>query len=664
MIEFKEINIVSEVSLALNITPAQVKAVLDLTADGCTIPFIARYRKEATNFLNEIQIAEIIDFSEKLSALDKRKRAVLKSLSETGNYTDKLALLVVNADSMTTLEEIYAPFKPNRKTKADKALSAGFLPFAEYIIDKNPPFGKIFEEAAKLVCDSFPDADSVLDGTKEIIAQKIADNTDIRQLVRKSLENGKVVSKVKRGKSESGTVYSDYFDFCENLQKIAPHRVMAINRGENEGFLKISIQPDKSGDDLKNTITRLFFNKHSEFFDECSVHSLQSLILPEIEKEALNKIKEAAVESSVEIFHQNLEQILLFPPFGEKPVIGIDPGIRTGCKAVLLDKHGSFIDSVLLNLHTNSEEALKLKKWIEDYGVKGIAIGSGTFGRTAFEIMQKYFGNSLTIASVSEDGASIYSASEVAREEFPDLDITVRGAISIGRRFQDPMSELVKISPESLGIGQYQHDIPIKKLSEKLKRTVEWAVNKVGANLNTASPYLLAYISGLDRKKSLEIVNFRNSIKRFRNIEELKKIKGIGEKSFEQCAGFLRIFDGDEFLDSTGVHPENYELVKNTAKKLKIKLENSTKNPKFWEENQDFLQLLPKTVAEELTKSKLDCRETYESADFSSEIKSIEDLKEGMIVNGIVNNIAAFGAFVEIGIKEKGLLHISEISLL
>lgn len=662
MIELKELNIAGDTSKALKISEKSVCAVLELTESGCTIPFIARYRKEMTGNLDEVQISEIIDFSEKLVNLDKRKRAILKSLEETGNYSDELGKAVANAADMTVLEDIYAPFKPGRKTKADKAVEAGLQPLAEYIMLNNPPIAKILEKAKDFVCAAFADCASAVNGAKEIIAQKIADTPKVRDFVRKSVENGFIVSKVKRGKKESGILYSDYFDFRESAQRITPHRVMALNRGEKEGFLTVSAEASKTEKELTNGIESIFFARHSDFFGECSSLALTDRIFGSIETENFNKIKEIAIDASLEVFHKNLEQILLMPPFGEKAVIGIDPGIRTGCKAALLDEHGNFVTSTLLNLHIDKNEAKKLEKWITGYKVAGIAVGSGTFGREAHEILKSFFGKQVVVASVSEDGASVYSASAVAREEFPDLDITVRGAISIGRRFQDPLSELVKIPPESLGVGQYQHDIPVKKLAERLKRTVEWAVNRVGANLNTASPYLLAYISGLDSKKSAEIAAFRRSGRRFKNIEELKNIKGIGAKSFEQCAGFLRIFGGEEILDSTGVHPENYELVKNAAKKAGILLETLLKNPEIIDKNTLLQELLPPSVIEELKKRGLDPREKFEQAEFSDEVRTINDLREGMILNGIVDNIVAFGAFVEIGIKEKGLLHISEIS--
>ena len=662
MIELKETNIIGAVSHALNIAAVRVKAVLELTESGCTIPFIARYRKEMTGNLDEVQVADIIDIYEKISNLAKRKAAILKSLEETGNYTDELGMAVADAADITVLEDIYAPYRPGRKTKADKAVEAGIAPFAEYIMLNNPPINTILAKAADFISENFPDPENVVNGAKEIISQKIADSAEIRAEIRKSVECGTVVSKVKRGKRECGTIYSDYFDFKESLQKITPHRIMALCRAEKEEILNLSIEPSTSAEELVKRVESMFFAKRSPFFEECSAYALSSRITGSLETETFNRLKETAVEVSLNTFHKNLEQILLMPPFGEKAVIGVDPGIRTGCKAVLLDEHGNFLESMLLNLHSDKNEAKKLEKWIENHSVKGIAVGSGTFGREAHEILRNCFGKNVVVASVSEDGASVYSASAVAREEFPGLDITVRGAISIGRRFQDPLSELVKIPPESLGVGQYQHDIPAKKLSERLKRTVEWAVNRVGANLNTASPYLLAYISGLDSKKSAEIAAFRRGGRCFKNLEELKNIKGIGAKSFEQCAGFLRIFGGEEILDSTGVHPESYALVKNAAEKCGILPEDLVENPEIIDKNLKLKELLPSSVAEELKKRGLDPREKFEQTGFSENVRTITDLEEGMILNGIVSNITDFGAFVDIGIKEKGLLHISEIS--
>ncbi len=661
MIELKEIDLFKDVSEATGILKKNIETVLDLIKEGGTIPFIARYRKEKTGGLDEVQIAEIIDRAEKIESLDKRKRAVLKSLEETGSYNDELGILIKNAPDMKTVEDVYAPYKPGRKTKADKAIEAGLLPLAELITAQNLSSERIKALAVNYLCDAFPSADEVITGVEDIISQKISDDINIRDFLRKRLKNGFVVSAIKRGKKEEGSLYLDYHDFSEKVNKIVPHRIMAINRGEKEGFLNISIEPDKPGDHLVEDIVKLFFGKESTFFSSCSEKGLK-ILNKSLGSELFNDLKEWAIDESLKIFHKNLEQIIMAPPFGEKAVIAVDPGIRTGCKTVLLDPFGNFIDSTVLNLHIKSADALKIKEWIEKHDVKGIAVGNGTFGRESFEIMRDQYGSKLTVALVNEDGASIYSASETAREEFPHLDLTVRGAISIGRRFQDPMAELVKISPENLGVGQYQHDIPLKMLSEKLKRTVEWTVNRVGANLNTAGPYLLSYISGLDIKKSLEIVSHRKEKGRFNEIEELKKIKGIGAKSFEQCAGFLRIFDGKEILDSTGVHPESYENVKKAASICGVSVEELVKNPEFIDKSLHNLSFLTDSVISELKKRGLDPRDKYEEAGFSDSVRNIDDLTKGMVLNGIVDNIVAFGAFVDIGIKEKGLVHISEIS--
>lgn len=661
MIELKVPDLIKETSINTGANSQSVKAVLELTEEGCTIPFIARYRKERTGNLDEVQIAQIIDVSQKIEALDKRKRAVLKSLVETENYTDELGKMVDNAADMAILEDIYAPYKPGRKTKADKAISAGLLPLADWIIKRKRTLDEIRAKAVPFICESFNTVEEVVQGATEIIAQKFADDMNTRSVVRTSLRRGILSSKVKRGKKEDGSLYSDYFDYSEPVSKVAPHRVMAVLRGEHEGFLNVSVSPSKNAEELAEAAMPLFFREKSDFYKDCAKYSIEKLLLNSLETEVISELRDKAVEASLEYFHKNLEQILNAPPFGEKCVIGVDPGIRTGCKAALLDSYGNFIDSTVMNLHSDRSEALKIKNWVEKYEVKGIAVGSGTFGRESLEILRSYYAKSTAVVSVSEDGASIYSASETAREEFPELDITVRGAISIGRRFQDPLSELVKIAPESLGIGQYQHDMPAKMLAEKLQRTVEWVVNRVGANINTASQYLLNYISGLDRKRSAEIVNARKLNGRFNRIEELKKVKGIGPKSFEQCAGFLRILDGAEILDSTGVHPESYPLVKKAAEVCNVSVEELVKAPSILEKNSVASQIVTPSIIEELKKRGMDPRDKFETAEFSESIRMITDLKTGMMLNGVVDNITAFGAFIDIGIKEKGLLHISEI---
>ncbi len=662
MVELGKFDLVKETSVATGICEKRVATALELVEEGCTISFIARYRKEKTEGLDEVEIARIIDVSEKIEALNKRKHAVIKSLFDTGSYTDELGKMVSSAVSMTELEDIYDPYRPGRKTRSDKAVEAGLEPLAELILSDNLSLGDVLKKGVSFVCDAFPTAKDVAGGAKDIIAQKVSDNLDVRSFLRDDLKKGVVFSKVKRGKKEKGATYRDYFQFSEPVLRIAPHRIMAISRGEKEGFLNVGVNPFSSLEKIGEKITALFFGKKGDFFLTCSFEALERLLLKSLETEILNDLKDMAIEASLEYFHRNLEQIISAPPFGEKMVIGIDPGIRTGCKAVLLDGSGNYIESLVLYLHSDKTQVKKLDAWVEKHEVKGIAIGNGTFGRETFELVKIHFGSKIVTALVNEDGASIYSASSVGREEFPDLDVTVRGAVSIGRRFQDPLSELVKISPESLGVGQYQHDIPQKMLSEKLKRTVEWVVNRVGVNLNTASPYILSYVSGLDLKKSKEVVNNRKNRVRFTNLNELKSIKGIGPKSFEQCAGFLRITDGSEILDSTGVHPENYPDVKKAASMCNVTMEKLVQNPEIVEKNYDAKSFLTASIISELKKKGLDPREKFESTAFSDSIRTITDLKESMVLNGVVDNIVAFGAFIDIGIKEKGLLHISEIS--
>ena len=651
--------IIDKISGQLEIGNFKVSAVVELFLEGSTVPFIARYRKERTGGLDEVSIKNILDTYEKITALEKRKEAILKSLKETGNFTPELEKKILETQEMKVLEDIYAPYKPGRKTRADKAVNAGLEPLADAAVKKNFPEFELIKFAQNYICDDFPDAESVADGVVDIVAQRISDVPEIRSIVRDHLRSGFLVSKVKRGKKKEGDTYRDYFEYEEKVQRAAHHRVMAILRGEKEGFLNISVEPHEE-ERLVGKIERFFFRKESEFFGKCAQEAYDRLLFKTIGKEVIAEIKEKAIEASLEIFHRNLENILLAPPFGEKGVVAVDPGIRTGCKCVLLDKNGTYRGSKVLFLHSDENEVRKLGAWVENEDVEAIVCGDGTFGRESVAILENAFAGKVPVLSVDEDGASIYSASEAAREEFPDLDLTVRGAISIGRRFQDPLAELVKIDPGSLGIGQYQHDIPEKMLKERLGTTVEWVVNRIGVNLNTASYHLLSYVSGLDMGKAREIVKTRNE-KRFSALNELKKVKGIGPKAFEQCAGFLRVMDGVEPLDSTMVHPESYSDIKKALKTVGRTTEELIKDISIVEKK-EFSELLQKSVIEELKKKGLDPREKFQIFRFSENVKTMEDLKEDMVLNGIVDNITGFGAFVDIGIKEKGLVHISQIA--
>jgi len=649
-----------KISSTINIDMTRVSAVVELAQEGCTVPFIARYRKEKTGGLDEVQIKDIIDAHEKITALEKRKEAILKSLVETGNHTPELEKKVLEASEMKLLEDIYAPFKPGRKTRADKAIKAGLEPLAKLAMKRVLSENELSDQAQKYICDDFADVQSVIGGVIDIVAQEIADTPEIRSIVRDHLRSGFLNSKVKRGKKEEGDLYRDYFEHEEKVHRVAHHRVMAILRGEKEGFLNVSVEPYLDPERLLGKIERFFFRREADFYFDCVKEAYDRLLFKTIGKEVITEIKEKAIEASLEIFHRNLENILLSPPFGEKGVIAIDPGIRTGCKSVLLDKNGTFKGSKVLYLHSDKKDAQKIKSWVESGDVEAIVCGDGTFGRESISILEEAFSGKVPVISVDEDGASIYSASDAAREEFPDLDITVRGAISIGRRFQDPLAELVKIDPGSLGVGQYQHDIPEKSLKVRLGTTVEWVVNRVGVNLNTASPHLLSYVSGLDMGKAAEIVKTRKE-KRFSLLKEIKKVKGIGPKAFEQCAGFLRILDGVEPLDSTMVHPESYSDIKKALKAFGKTTDELIKDVSIAERN-EFREFLSKSVVEELKKKGLDPREKFQIFRFSESVKNIEDLNEEMVLNGIVDNITGFGAFVDIGIKEKGLVHISQIA--
>lgn len=653
------------VSQILNIKQWQVDAVLELSNEGCTVPFIARYRKEKTGNLDEVEIQNIIDTCSRLEEMDKRREFIIGSITETGNMTPEIMAKLGKAETLAELEDIYLPFKPRKKTLADKAIELGLLPLAEFIIKISPNKTQALAEAGKYLSPEVPDADTALEHAVNILAQQVTDCAEARKHLREKLQRGIIQSSVKRGKAEEGDKYRDYFEFHEPAQKIASHRTMAILRGEKEGYLNVSVALAEDEETVARDITKISFHKDGEMLRLAATDSLKRHLMKSIGNEVLESLYEKAELDSLEIFARNLEKIILFPPFGAKPVIGIDPGIRTGCKSVLLDQSGNILRHDTVFLSQNEDNASKLLAWAKE-GVKGVAIGAGTFGKETYKIIKKLFkGSDIVVALVDEDGASIYSASETARKEFPDFDITVRGAISIGRRFQDPMAELVKTDPKSLGIGQYQHDIRPKLLHEKLDRTVSWAVNKVGVNLNTASPHLLARVSGLDTKKAAEIVNYRTANGGLRERSELKKVKGIGAKTFEQAAGFLRITGGPNPLDATGVHPESYSDVKKLASFYGVTVPELIKNPAI----ADIRTMKEKleineasSLLGELAKKGLDPREGFKETDFDEDISSIEDLKEGMVLNGMVDNLVAFGAFVDIGIKDKGLVHISEVS--
>jgi uncharacterized protein len=657
-------NIIVKTAEVLNIRKNQINAVLDLVDQKATIPFIARYRKEAIGFLDEIEIEKVIETYNFFVKIEKRKKFVLEAIRKKGKLSDEIMQKIKETETFEEIEDIYLPFKERRKTKADKAIESGLLELSQYIL-KNPSVSELKQEAKKYLNETITTIEDAIAGAKDIVIQNLSDNAKIRGFVREKLKKGIVVSKVKRGKKEDGIVFEDYFDFSEKATKIAPHRVMAILRGEKEGFLNVSVESFSDKESFLNVMQKLFFKKQSELFKELINKSWKNHLEASIGAEIKSGLFKKATDASLEVFSKNLEKILLAPPFGSRVVIGIDPGIRTGCKAVLLDKNGEYMESAVLYLNRNKKEAEKILPWIDKYGVEGVAVGNGTYGRETLAIVKEVLSSrKIVVVSIDEDGASVYSASKIAREEFPDLDLTIRGAISIGRRFQDPMAELVKIPPESLGVGQYQHDIPIKKLKERLKTTVEWSVNKVGVNLNTASKHLLEFVSGLNKKMAEKIVKFRKDNGDFKERQQLKQIKGIGENTFLLAAGFLMIKDAKNPLDSTGVHPESYVDVQKIAEFYKISVRELTENVEIVNDEKVKRHLKIKELSSlitELQKKGIE-RKEFEPIQFSDNIKTIDDLRIDMVLQGVVDNVVDFGAFIDIGIKEKGLVHISKIS--
>ncbi len=658
--------IVDKITSKLNLSLKTVSAIITLTEEGSTIPFIARYRKEMTENADELIIEKVIETYNLIKELNKRRDAILKSLEEQNFLTPELEKALKESENIKTLEDIYLPYKPRKQTEADKAIEKGLKPLAELIIKKNPSKTDVLTHYIDNLKGKAETEEEAYQGAFAILVQMVSENSNVRKFLRENMNYGTLCSKKRRGFSEENSKYEDYYNFEEKISRIKSHRIMAILRGENEKVLSISISPSWENERLSEIFSKIAFGRNGEIFDEAAELALKKHLLKSIENEILTELKEKAEIESAEIFCRNLEKTLLNAPFGEKWVIGIDPGIRTGCKCALINQNGEYIDNKVIYLSSNSKEGEKLSEWIEKYPVEGIAIGSGTFGRESIEIIKNIFSNkNIVIELVDEDGASIYSASETAREEFPNLDITVRGAISIARRFQDPMAELVKINPKALGLGQYQHDISDKLLSEKLERTVSWAVNKVGVNINTAGNHLLTFISGLNKTRANAIIDYRNNNGRINNRSELNKIKGIGKNTFQQCAGFLRIKNGNNILDSTGVHPEFYSDVEKIAKLEKTSIKSILETPQILskqkiKDNSDIKEL--DSILELLKSGDKDPRRTFASFSFNKDLKYFEDLYEGMIVNGIVDNVTAFGAFVDIGIKEKGLVHVSELS--
>lgn len=665
------------IATALKLPAHRVENTLKLLQGGATIPFISRYRKEATGGLDEVQIGDIHTRYEKLCELAKRKETVLSTIEEQGKLTDTLRERISNCWDATELEDIYLPFKPKRKTRAEAARQKGLEPLAMLLLMQRE--NNLSARVRQFVKGDVKDEEDALKGARDIIAEQVNEDERARNLIRNQFSRqAMITSKVVKGKEkeEAALKYRDYFDFCEPLKKCTSHRLLAIRRGEAEGILKVSITPDD-----ESVCTERLERQYVHGNGECSAQVAEAvndaykrLLKPAIETEFSALSKEKADEEAIRVFAENLRQLLLAPPLGQKRTMGIDPGYRTGCKVVCLDAQGTLLHNEAIYPHPpKSETALagrKLVKLVEQYKIEAIAIGNGTASRETerFVTSQRY-DREVQVFVVSEDGASIYSASKIARDEFPEYDVTVRGAVSIGRRLMDPLAELVKIDAKSIGVGQYQHDVDQSKLKASLDQTVESCVNLVGVNVNTASKHLLTYVSGLGPTLAQNIVDYRTENGAFHSRKELLKVPRMGAKAFEQCAGFLRIPQADNPLDNSAVHPESYAIVEKMAKDLKCSVADLIKNKELRSQI-DIKNYVTDTVGlptltdilQELDKPGRDPRQKIQVFEFDKNVQTIDDLREGMELPGIINNITNFGCFVDIGIKENGLVHISQLA--
>lgn len=658
----------------LPIAEKQIAATIELLDEGATIPFISRYRKEKTGGLNEVEIENIRSCYDKLKETAKRKETIIATIEEQGQLTPELRKRIDATWDATELEDIYLPYKPKRKTRAEAARQKGLEPLATLLMLQRETQPEA--QAARYVKGEVKDAEDALKGARDIIAEHVSEDERARNSIRSIFtRQATLTAKVTKGKEQEAANYRDYFDYSESLRRCSSHRLLAIRRAEAEGLLKVSISPDD--DECLDRLDRQFVkgrNASSQQVAEAVKDAYKRLLKPSIETEFAAISKEKADDEAIQVFTANLRQLLLAPPLGQKRMMGIDPGFRTGCKVVCLDAQGNLLHNENIYPHppvSKGKEAMaRLSKMIEAYQIEAIAIGNGTASRETEEFLKKMtFPRSVQIFVVSEQGASIYSASKIAREEFPDYDVTVRGAVSIARRLMDPLAELVKIDPKSIGVGQYQHDVDQTKLKKSLDQTVESCVNLVGVNLNTASSHLLTYISGLGPQLAQNIVNYRQQNGPFASRKELLKVPRMGAKAFEQCAGFLRIAGGKNPLDNTAVHPESYHIVEQMAhdlgctvdtliadKELRRKVE--LKKYVTTEVGMPTLQ----DIMQELDKPGRDPRGTIKAFEFDSSVHTIDDLREGMELPGIVGNITNFGAFVDIGIKENGLIHLSQMA--
>lgn len=665
------------ISDALKLPEHRVQNTLKLLLDGATIPFISRYRKEATGGMDEVQISEINARYEKLCELAKRKETILSTIGELGKLTPELSKRIADCWEGTELEDIYLPYKPKRKTRAEIARQKGLEPLAVLLLMQRE--NNLAAKARAFVKGDVKDKEDALKGARDIIAEQVNEDERARNQIRRQFERqGVITAKVVKGKEgdEAAAKYRDYFDFSEPLKRCTSHRLLAIRRGEKEGILKVSITPADETE-CGERLERLFVKTNNECAHQVAEavnDAYKRLLKPSIETEYAAISKEKADDEAIRVFAGNLRQLLLAPPLGQKRVMGIDPGFRTGCKVVCLDAQGALLHNEAIYPHPPKSEykqaARKLTQLVEQYKIEAIAIGNGTASRETeqFVTSQRY-DHEIQVFVVSEDGASIYSASKTAREEFPDYDVTVRGAVSIGRRLIDPLAELVKIDPKSIGVGQYQHDVDQSKLKASLDQTVESCVNLVGVNVNTASKHLLTYVSGLGAALAQNIVDYRTENGAFRSRRELLKVPRMGAKAFEQCAGFLRIPGAENPLDNSAVHPESYSVVERMAKDLGYSVTDLIKNKELRSrikiENYitDSVGLPTLTdIMQELDKPGRDPRRKIEMFEFDKNVRTLDDLQEGMELPGIVTNITNFGCFVDIGIKENGLVHVSQLA--
>ena len=659
------------ISNSVGVMTQQVQNTINLFDEGGTVPFIARYRKEATGSLDEVQILDIKELWTKLKDADKRREAIIKSIEEQGKMTSELLQKLQNAYYVQELEDLYLPYKQKRKTRSTIAIEKGLEPLAKVIFEQKD--SNISIRAKAFLNDKVANIEEALQGARDIIAEWVNENVEARNAVRKVFEREAFVyAKVKKNKEEAGAKYRDYFDFDEPLKKVPSHRLLAIRRGEEEGFLSVTISPDE--DNALGALDRIFLRGLPEAKKEVETaltDSYKRLMKPSIENEFAGLSKEKADIEAIKIFAQNLRQLLLASPLGQKKVLAIDPGYRTGCKTVVLDAQGNLLaDTVIYPFDKPSEAQEKVLMLSEKYQIEAVAIGNGTAGRETEDFIKKLpFKKIPQIFAVSEQGASIYSASPIAREEFPDKDITVRGAVSIGRRLMDPLAELVKIDAKSIGVGQYQHDVEQNLLKDSLDSVVESCVNAVGVNLNTASKHLLSYVAGLGPAIAANMVKFRQENGNFTSRSQIKKVARLGDKAFEQCAGFLRIHEAKNPLDNSAVHPETYPVVEQMAKDLKCTVKDLMNSTELRKQLILKDYVTPKTgiltlqdIMKELEKPSRDPREQLIAFEFDPNVKKVEDLYEGMILPGIVTNITAFGCFVDVGVKQDGLVHISQLA--